>query len=176
MREMIKAILIDEAGEYRLRSKKESDHNTIVIDIENTNLVGNRPKPTTKWNINAPLEACLLFREELTRNKSRAEQIMSEKSISMDSRYGRWNKLTYKAAMKSIGKSTTKVKLTPKPSPQLLQLRKEKRQLKKEFEGEDDYQIKGERLEAYISKQKEIQALVGLEEKEKIKKRFAKMS
>ena len=94
---------------------------------------------------------------------------MSKSSDSMTNRNRKLNKLIYNSAIESIGKSTTKVRLTPKPSPQILLMRKEKKELKKCFEKEGDYQKKGKCLDAYISKQKEMQVVIEHDEKEKMK-------
>ena len=104
MQEMVKTILIDEVGEYRLRNKKESDHNTILIDLEYSSPNATGATQTTKWNIKAPPEAWALFREELTRNTNKAKQIMSDSNSSMTDRYKRWDNLLYKTAIKTIGK------------------------------------------------------------------------
>ena len=90
----------------------------------------------------------------------------------MTDRYRRWDNLIYKTAIKTIGQSTSKSRKNPKLSVEVLQLRKEKRDLKNMFEKEKDYTMKGQFLEGYINKQKEIQGLLKSEEKVRSKRKF----
>ena len=100
---------------------------------------------------------------------------MSTTSLSMDERYKKWEKLIYKAAMKTIGKATFKPGGTTRQSEALKDLKKEKCACKKDFENEKDYVRKGEKKQAYLNKQREVRELVEEEEKEKVKIKFDKM-
>ena len=100
---------------------------------------------------------------------------MKDSKLSMTDRYEKWNRLIEKSARMSIGKSTVKAKTGPKPSCQMLQMRKERRQLKRKFEGEKNGEAKKKLLDEYVTKQKEVQLLAEEEEKTRCKQRFEKM-
>ena len=70
--EFISKLVIDEAGDLKMRSQKsESDQNTICIDIcleKNQDV----QQKYCRWNINLSPEEWALFREELAKQKSAA--------------------------------------------------------------------------------------------------------
>ena len=76
----------------------------------------------------------MLFREKLSKLKNEAVSIMNDKSVEISERYKKWDKMIYKAAMGSIGKSTKRTRSTAKPSSEIIDLRKERKILKKQFE------------------------------------------
>ena len=170
----IRKINIDECGDYRIKGKKESDHNTIIVDLE-TNMTATKSKKITKWNINAPEEKWTLFREELSKRREEAEKVMNDKSMDISERYRRWENLIYKAAIKSIGKTTYQTRKIPKCSQEVGELRKQRKQLKKAFEEENNRDQKRDRLVEYVKKQEQIRETAVNEEKEKVKSKFEKM-
>ena len=117
--EAISKLTIDEAGDYKMRSKRsESDHNTICVELCLDRFQDVQQKHC-KWNTNVSPEEWALFREELAKQKSAAIEIMSKKEIPLTERYKKWDKLIQKAAWKTIGKTTVKVGKPPKPSLRL---------------------------------------------------------
>ena len=166
---------IDEIGEYRIRNKNDSDHNTIIANIKMGKLRKDNIDQVTDWNFKAPEEKWEEFRNELGKSLTRAKGIMEDKEIDMTERYVSWEKLIYKAAMKTIGKTTFRNKGIERPSENLKQLRKERGECKKDFEREADQDQKGEKLKKYREKQNEIKNLIEEEEKERVMKRFKKM-
>ena len=155
----VRKIKIDEIDDYRMSGKNMSDHNTIIVDIEIDQLRPIQSK-ITKWNINAPEEKWMLFREKLSMQKSQAKTIMQNKKLSITERYKKWEKLIYVAAMQSIGKTTCKARTAPKPSMEATRLRNERKAMKKRFEEETNYERKGIFLKEYILKQNELKARV----------------
>ena len=171
----ISKMCIDEDGDYRMRNEKtESDHNTIFVDVH-LEKSHKRQQRETKWNINAPPEAWVLFREELSKYKEEAEEIMSEKGMSMTERYKKWDKLIQKAAWKSIGKTTIKPGQATKPSLDMRKVRLERNEARKNFKNETDPTLKLRYLKEYQDKQGEVHALAEKEEKERVQKRFEAM-
>ena len=53
---LFKYMKIDEVGEYRMRNKKESDHNTIMAEIQVMNEQANKGSNKLDWNFKAPPE------------------------------------------------------------------------------------------------------------------------
>ena len=172
---MIEKVIIDESGDFRMRGKSESDHNTILINISLNDIVSSIPKKVTTWNLHAPAEHWMLFREELSKMTDKAKHIMSNRELHITERYNKWEQLIYKAGMKSIGKTTFKPKNTPQASNEMLALRKERNDLKKKFESEKKGEMKGKLLREYVDKQNEIKEKAKEEEKERLKMRFHKM-
>ena len=83
--------------------------------------------------------------------------------------------MIYKAAIESIGRTTVKKNFEPKPSREMKQLRKERREMKKDFENETNEELKGEKQDRYIRKQNEIKELAVSEEQTRAVTRFQKM-
>ena len=166
---------IDELGEYRMRSKNESDHNTITASITINRLKAEHTDKSSDWNLNAPEEKWDQFRNELSNLLPTASEIMSDKESSMDDRYAKVEKLIYKAAIKTIGRTTYKGKGNAKASEKMRNLKKERAEYKKDFEKEVDQETKGIKLQRYYDKQDEIKELVLEEEQEKTEKRFQNM-
>ena len=163
-------MLIDEDGDYRLKSKKESDHNTIIVDVK-LDLKSKRQEKRTQWNLKAPAEAWALFREELGKSKSKVNQIMSDRTTSMTNRYKKWDQVIEKAARKSIGKTTIKPHQL-KTSDLMSKLRDERNKAKKMFERETKEDVKLGYLDTYIDKQEKVRIQACKEEEERTKKKF----
>ena len=106
-----------------------------------------------KWNLKAPEEKWMLFREKLAQQKDKAKSIMSNTDKDMNERYREIEKLIYKAAIESIGRTTIKRRFKPKPSNEMKQLRKERREMKKDFENETDKNLRAKNVMC-ISKNK----------------------
>ena len=94
---------------------------------------------------------------------------------TLTDRYTKWEKLLYKAAITTIGKTTLKNKGPQKASEDIKRLRMERREKKKEFEKETSPGKKKTRMHEYIQKQIEIKEKVLEEESNRMNKRFEKM-
>ena len=168
------SMLIDESGDLRIRNVNDSDHNTIVAGIS-LNEVPKAPiKCVTDWNFRAPPECWQSFRNELRRMTNQAHDIMENRITCITSRYQKWEQLLYKAAIKTIGRTTWKS--DKKKCPRSVQLlREQKKKLKREFEAETDQHKKGVKLQQYLHKQKELYEKAEEEEENEVKNKFAKM-
>ena len=168
----ITEVKIDEAGDFRMRGINESDHNTILIDVNITKLQKQKHDKRTIWNLKAPPEKFADFRLKLDALTTRANTMMSSKQKSMTERYSSWEKLVYKSAMSTIGKTTVAIGRPPRISEAMKVLRKERKQKKKEFEEEKCPIKKKEKLHEYITKQHEVNEEAVNEESERIKIRL----
>ena len=171
----IKKMKIDEVGEFRMRNKAESDHNTILVEIDIPHVKKGKMEKITKWNLKASTEKYALYREKLAENTQLAESIMQDPTLDFTERYQKWEKLLYKIAISTIGKTTVKPNRPPPPSEEIKKLRQERRQLKRDFETERDKKKKREKMTLYIAKQKEIRDKLLLEEAERIDKVVEKL-
>ena len=64
--------------------------------------------------------------------------------------YTKWEGHIYKAAIKTIGRTTFKKNGNKKPSKEIQKLRKEKTVCRTDFEKEENHQQKGDKLRKYI--------------------------
>ena len=172
----IKRMTIDEAGEYRMRGKNESDHNTILIEVEITKTPKHRPTKSTSWNLKAPPEKFSLFRRKLESATEQAQKTMGDKVIPITDRYASWEKLLYKAAISSIGKTTNKPGRKLRTSMAMKSMREERKHLKEAFEKEHCPILKGNKLDEYVKKQHQIKEQAIIEESEEVHDRFQKMT
>ena len=117
----------------------------------------------------------MLFREKLAKQRDVAEAIMKDKETNISQRYKKVQKLIYKAAMESIGKTTISKKFKPRPTKEMKRLRQERKVLKKDFEKETNEDLKGVKLNRYVKKQIEIKELAKVEEQEATEARFERM-
>ena len=169
------SITIDEIGDYRIRSKNDSDHNTIIANLSIRAIREEIDKGESDWNYRAAPEKWECFRNELCKATPSARTIMTRNDLSMTERYRKWEKLLYTAAFKSIGRTTKKTKKCV-ASKELKKLRQEKRLCKAAFEREANGIKKGILLEKYVEKQKEVISRIEEEEENAIKTRFEKMA
>ena len=169
------SIKIDELGEHRVRNKNDSDHNTIIADVWIKRMEVEEEKKNTDWNYKASPEKWQAFREEIQKVVPAATEIMANWHEGITERYTKWERLIYKAAIKTIGRTTYKPIGTKRPSKEVKCLRKERVVCKKDFESEKEYEAKGVKLEEYIKKQKELASKIEEEEEEEVKIKFEKM-
>ena len=171
----ITGMVIDEIGDYRMRNKNESDHNTILIDVEVTKAKKYRQDKKTNWNLKASEEKFANFRQKLKELKRESEKIMANKQETLTNRYTKWEKLLYKAAITTVGKTTLKNKGPQKASEDIKRLRLERREKKNEFEKETSPSKKKTKMKEYVAKQHEIKEKILEEESKRMSKRFEKM-
>ena len=149
----IKKMCIDEDGILKVKGKKETDHNTISIQINIENTEKIKPTKNVGWCLKAPEEKWKTFEENLKNNYKKATEIILDESLSMDERYNKWFHEIDNAARQSIGKTTYKLNNKKKVSQEIRELQKEKRAIKSQLVGEPD-KIKRFQL---IGKYKELQ-------------------
>ena len=93
--DVVNGMEIDELGDFRFKGKKETDHYTIFVDITLGGVHLDTQKKKVKWNINAPPEKWMLFREILSHKKEAAETIMADETVDMTARYKKVEKIIY---------------------------------------------------------------------------------
>ena len=169
------SMTIDEVGDHRLRNKNDSDHNTIIAELSITEIKTQYEAKASDWNIKAAPEKWQAFRDEIQKSVPKASELMSNWRHNMTDRYNKWEKLIYKAAIKTIGRTTFKSSRNKKTSDEVERLRKERTKCREEFEKETNYETKGVKKEVYVRKQKELASKVEEEEENEIKDKFEKM-
>ena len=171
----INKMTIDEEGNYLLTGKTASDHNSIILDMSLDKLDQEKASKVTRWHISAPEEKWAKFRHDLMEIKEKGQAVMEDEVRTMDERYSQWTKIIGRVAFESIGKTTSKMTKTERFSSQVVQLRKERRDLKIVFESEKNHELKKEKKENYMKKQVEVRELIREERRHKLESRFHKM-
>ena len=123
-KDQIVKMTIDENGLYRLTGKKESDHNTIIIEMNINSAEIIKPEKITTWRLNAPQEKWEKYRENLEKLHNITTNIIDDPKMNYSEKYDKWLRSIKKAAFNSIGMTTLKDK-TKLRSTELKQLRKE---------------------------------------------------
>ena len=149
----IKHIEIDEIGACRLKGKEETDHNTIMIELN----LDYKTKIITETIYN-------------TKNKSNWKSFNDELTKSYElnepQSYSEFEELIKTTMDKTLKKITIKRgQYKPKISEKAKQLKSEKRLTRKEFKNAPPHQ-KLAKLDAYVQKQKELRE--ELEQMEKL--------
>ena len=165
---------IDETGDYRMRGINESDHNTILVQLEVTKVQQHKESKRTTWNLKAPMEKVEQFQERLRTSRGKATSLMKDCTKSMDERYHAWEQLLFKAAISTIGKTTVKSK-SLQTSQTMKTLRDQRREAKKAYESESNPEVKKKLLDEYFRKQREVRDQATYEECEQIKGRLQRM-
>ena len=174
-RDWITRMKIDESGDFRMRNKAESDHNTILVDFQIPNTAAHKSAKVTRWNIKASKEKFDLFRKRLKRALHDATRIMTNRDVPMAQRYAQWEKLLYQSLISTIGKTTIKLNSSITSSKELKRLRRERKDLKMQFEKERNPTVKKAKMSLYIQKQHEIKEKAEEEEEKRLHSRFEKM-
>ena len=171
----IQTMEIDEEGLHRLKSKSETDHNSIIIKANLQNIIKNRREKTVTWRINAPEELWEKYRNRLEQFSITSCNLMNDKTKSFQHRYNLWINELKKIISQTIGKTTTKGHNREKFSKSVTNLRKEKRVLKLTFTSEQNPEAKMMTKCKYIEKQKQLQQMIQKEREKIIEEKFEHM-
>ena len=172
----IKHVFIDEEGLMKLKGKKDSDHNTIMIDLNIPAIEKSKPQIKTGWNINADESKWKKFNEELIKRTPKARDIITDPTKSMDERYKKFVNQIEKAAYSSIGKTTFKGKKKQRISSEAQALQDTKKKLKKDIQKEKDQLIKTTLTEKYKEVQQQLLDQLTQEKAEEISKKLEKIT
>ena len=153
---LVSQMIVDEEGIYKIKGKHETDHNTIVLDLNIHNIDKIKVIKKTEWNLRASSEKWALFGDELTNRTRTANCFLQQKDMPFQNRYAKWYNELNKAAMNSIGKTTFKEGGKEKFSSEVGELRKTKKELKKAIRSEKDYTKRQDTLNQYKVIQEEI--------------------
>ena len=171
----IENALIDEAGIYKIKGKKESDHNTIIVNINIPKLEKIKTVKQVGWNIGAPEEKWEKFKHELDKRCEKATAIITDKSKDMEYRYKMFCKEISDAAMNSIGKTTFKTNSGRKETKDMKVSKNKKKELKKEIMAEKNDEKRKALIEDHKKLQELTKALLVKEKTEEIKQKLERI-
>ena len=152
----INRMAIDEEGLLKLKGKKESDHNTICIQLNIPAVDKTKPVVKTGWNIKADDSKWKKFEDELVKRAPKAKEIISDSQKPMDERYKKFVNEIEKAAYSSIGKTTYKDKWKMKMSDETRSLHEIKKKLKQNIQNEPDKTKRATLIENYKDAQQQL--------------------
>ena len=172
--EEMDSMIIDEEGLMKIKGKTDTDHNTIVLNLNVHKIEKMKPEKHIHWRLNAPEADWKKFRHELSKLENEMKNLFTTSNITLDEKYKKWLKKIEIAARISIGKTTVKPRKSEQFSEEINQLRTQKRQIEKEIKKPDIDKT------AAITKFKEIQETIRtkiLEERtEKMNHRLKKIT
>ena len=172
--DLIEKVTVDETGLHRMKGKCDSDHNSIIIDMNISKKV-RKVQKTTMWRLNAPEEKWEAFRRLIAKKRRTFTRIVNNRGISINCMYRKWLQEIEKTALVTIGKTTYKSSGSQKCSKVVQKLRNEKREIKKVYQKELDMEMKKEYLKQYKEKQEEQKERMQTEQREKIQNKFERM-
>ena len=161
----ISSTIIDEEGAHRVKSKKESDHNTILVNMKIND--ARKPVYLEKWKL---------------KNKQGWEQF-NEKFTNLDNKnefhkkeYSEIEETIRSLLKQTIGKQKIRTDKVPKPkSPAITRARKDKKTAKKRFEEACRTKNNEEKIiekEKYQQSQRTLRNEIEKHEREIIEKRL----
>ena len=103
--ENVKRMTIDEEGLLKIKGQRDTDHNTIIVEMKISKIDKHKPEKIIRWRIGAPDVCWQKFRDELRKLRSETENFILS-AASIDQKYTKWMKKIEIAARKSIGKTT----------------------------------------------------------------------
>ena len=144
--EQIKENIVDEEGVYRIKGRKETDHNTLLCKLSFE--PKRETKKIVKWKLNNK-EGWKLFNEQI---KIKIKEINNENYNEVES--------TIKETLnETVGKSViTLGKKRNTQNEKIKELKQKKKEAKKIFESEnkENSEAKKQKLEMYVKAQKEV--------------------
>ena len=161
----VSSTIIDEDGAHRVKSKKDSDHNTILISLRINE--PRKPEYLEKWKLENKdgwkqfNVSFAKLSENLTRNYEKVEECIRN------------------TLKQTIGKQKIRVDKPPKPkSPAITEARKEKKEAKRKFEEACKSKDPAEKIakkEQYQKTQRKLREEIEKYEKEATEKRLANL-
>ena len=170
---LLEDMLIDENEDYVMTGINPSDHNSIIVRLQMGNVAKQISATEKKWNLNAPEEQWARFQSDLESRRGHAMTVMQGSDFQKN--YNAWSKMVDKVARDSIGKITIKPQKGLAISREIKSLQKEKKEAKKSFEKEYDFDAKKVKMDFYIAKQIEVREMIENERKRKVEYQFEKM-
>ena len=174
--DLIEAVEIDEEQILTVKNDKAaSDHNSIFITMNISDIDHHQTEPKIIWNTNASEEQWDGLIARLSSYQQESKDLMKDSEIPMDDCYEKWFSGIEKIVRDTIGKKCIKISKPEKFSQDVQLMRAEKRNLKKMISSENDEQTKKQLKHRYIEKQKQTRDQIQMERVEKIRQRFTKV-
>ena len=121
-------MLIDEDENYLLKGKAPTDHNSIIVKLNMSDIIKetNQPK-VVKWRLSAPDELWNEFDKKLMNSKSECLQIMENPNNDLDTNYEMFTNKINQIACATIGKTTIRPNRGIRESKAIRELRAKKK-------------------------------------------------
>ena len=168
-------ITIDEEGLYKIKGKNETDHNSIIVNINVKQLDKQKPLKVTNWNIRAGPNKWKEYEEQIKKITNRATHILNDSSIDVKKRYKKWYTLLENTARKTLGKTTIKERKKTITSTEEENLHQEKKTLKKRIMTEKSTEEKTKQIKAYKKLQEKTRDVIHREKAKVVQRKFEKI-
>ena len=168
----IKDIKIDEDGLLKVKGKNETDHNSILVNVNIKGIDKLKPTTITNWNIKAGPDKWKKYEEQISMITPKATQIITDTNIDLKKRYKKWYSLLEDTARKTLGKTTRKAVKKVHESSNLKTLNKEKKALKKQIENERSLEEKTKQIEKYRRLQDKTRGEIHTEKAKIVQRKF----
>ena len=169
-------MVIDEQGLYKISGKNDTDHNSIVLNINIPDIEKIKREKTTIWNLKATREKWDSFAQKLREKKAMASATFSDNNQPFDKRYKDWFRIIEKDARNTIGKTTIREGKGPKPSKEVKELQDKKKLLKVQIQRTEDKAEKETLIDEYKTIQASIKHQIVTEKTQKLTEKFHKIA
>ena len=166
---------IDEQGLHKLKGRNETDHNTIIVNLNINSIDRTRTFKRTDWNLRASNEKWAEYERMLSIKRNKATEIITRQDSPLDTRYNKWFKEIEEAARRTIGKTTFKQGKKEKYSIETMKLSDEKKKLKERIQKEENDERKKLLITEYKTIQERMIQEMTKEKAKKITHRFEKI-
>ena len=172
MCQWVTEMVIDEEGLAKIKGKNETDHNTIIIDLNIRNIDRTFKVKHTSWNLRAGGEKWAAYAEQINAKVQQAIVIVNDDKKDINERYKLWSSEIEKSAWSTLGKTTYREKTKETFSEEVTELRKKKKTLKGQIQGTANHDEKTSLIDFYKIVQSNITDLIVKERTSKIEKKI----
>ena len=172
MCQWVTEMVIDEEGLAKIKGKNETDHNTIIIDLNIRNIDRTFKVKHTSWNLRAGGEKWAAYAEQINAKVQQAIVIVNDDKKDINERYKLWSSEIEKSAWSTLGKTTYREKTKETFSEEVTELRKKKKTLKRQIQGTANHDEKTSLIDFYKIVQSNITDLIVKERTSKIEKKI----
>ena len=172
---IIKNMIIDEDGLFKVKGKNETDHNSIFVNLSVNQIDKLKPRKITNWNVKAGPDKWEKYEEQIAKNTQKATQIITNTNINLKDRYKKWYTILENTARKTIGKTTRKDVKKNNVSTALNALNQEKKAIKRKIDTEKSIEEKKNLIDLYKKLQEKAKEELNKEKAKMVQRKFEKM-
>ena len=167
------SMLIDEEGIFKIKGKKETDHNTIVSQFQVPTRQNQKIVKKSTWRLNAPEVSWKNFNADLINSSGKIQQLLNNND-SIDNVFNKWLQKIEGLARKNLGRTTIKNRKNERFSSEVENLRHKKRQIKDTLKRSSQH--RGETIKELKQIQEQLRQQILRERTEKTKKKLSAIS
>ena len=171
---IVKNMIIDEDGLFKVKGKNKTDHNSIFVNLSVNQIDKLKPRKITNWNVKAGPDKWEKYEEQIAKNTQKATQIITNTNINLKDRYKKWYTILENTARKTIGKTTRKDVKKNNVSTALNALNQEKKAIKRKIDTEKSIEEKKNLIDLYKKLQEKAKEELNKEKAKMVQRKFEK--